>query len=34
MKDLHYAFVLRRLATILAIVILTLSLTTALQEFY
>ncbi len=29
MKDLHYAFVLRRLATILAIVILTLSLTTA-----
>lgn len=29
MKDLHYAFVLRRVATILAIVILTLSLTTA-----
>lgn len=29
MKDLHYPFLLRRLATILAIVILTLSLTTA-----
>jgi cytochrome b6 len=29
MKDVHYAFLLRRLATILAIVILTLSLTTA-----
>lgn len=29
MKDLHYAFLLRRLATILAIVILTLILTTA-----